>query len=840
MNEALGTTGEFPPPSANAESAANNAVAAPKLNVITTSQPHTLESLDPSSIARFQGYLQQQAVVEKTTGIKVAREQLISARVKTKIDIADRGLANRFPSERFPDLAKWMELGDDELVVFLNICATTVVGGRNASRTYEDFEGKLVDGLRFNLGANPVSGAISYAENLQEILDQYLEADFDAKNLGRITKLMITKMGFNEHNPFRQNYFAMLRARLSAKLIKTPWELVVEVVKVTDEIQSAFNMAMRYGFKVVLDKKQPGAGQDGNNHPPRNNQRGHHNENPNPPAEQPAVPCYKCGHAKHSPETCFFEKHPKHNPDASKSFLESAVGRAYHAEHGHTALTWKTVAQHERPPMTQRGSGGTGAGKRKFSGNNRFKPNKFGKSLLAMSVQEGTDSVTANETLYGTVNDFIFDKVLLDSGSIQVNIVNVDVAEELLGCQIKDIKTKEICRQCDAIHVNPEEPCKIRSQCCNKCVTNQNNAQFCQPTDSPAQVIEQICGVHTNSCQRILGKLYFNIKLQDPINDEQITIPIIARIIPCHLNMIIGRPTMRKWKLFNHFESHLNGINQISEAFDKYLQIGACSARGTQEAKLMALYAHAAHNLKISDKRDLIEYERDDDDVKINNDFLPWEYEDEQPATPSTHMNNRDTNENIPSNIKGNESFRREIANICKKYPALFCVEVKPEAAKISPFVINVNKTKWETPENQERPRPQTTLKQAEIFMQVEKMKRLGVIQLAKHYRQIHLQKKPNNKWRFCLDYRKLNEASEGQGYTIPNIGHILDRIGEKHPKFFAKLDFTSGYHQAPMEENSRKNSAFITPWGEIFEWTRCPMGPNLSSAPWYSRCCTI
>ena len=33
-------------------------------------------------------------------------------------------------------------------------------------------------------------------------------------------------------------------------------------------------------------------------------------------------------------------------------------------------------------------------------------------------------------------------------------------------------------------------------------------------------------------------------------------------------------------------------------------------------------------------------------------------------------------------------------------------------------------------------------------------------------------------KWRICIDFRKLNEASIGDSFPLPNIQDILDKIG--------------------------------------------------------------
>jgi hypothetical protein len=103
----------------------------------------------------------------------------------------------------------------------------------------------------------------------------------------------------------------------------------------------------------------------------------------------------------------------------------------------------------------------------------------------------------------------------------------------------------------------------------------------------------------------------------------------------------------------------------------------------------------------------------------------------------------------------------------------------------------------------------------------------------ASTYSQILLTPKPNNKWRFCVDYRNFNATCKKQGWPIPNIKLMIQRIGQHVPrsKIFGKIDLTSGYHQAPLGESSRALTAFITIIG-VFEWLRVPMG--LGGAPSY------
>ena len=103
----------------------------------------------------------------------------------------------------------------------------------------------------------------------------------------------------------------------------------------------------------------------------------------------------------------------------------------------------------------------------------------------------------------------------------------------------------------------------------------------------------------------------------------------------------------------------------------------------------------------------------------------------------------------------------------------------------------------------------------------------------ATEHSQVLLTPKPNNKWRFCVDYRSFNDCCSSEGWPIPNIKLMIQRIGAQKPKptIFGKIDLTSGYHQAPISLASSVLTAFITVIG-VFQWLRVPMG--LKGAPSY------
>ena len=82
-------------------------------------------------------------------------------------------------------------------------------------------------------------------------------------------------------------------------------------------------------------------------------------------------------------------------------------------------------------------------------------------------------------------------------------------------------------------------------------------------------------------------------------------------------------------------------------------------------------------------------------------------------------------------------------------------------------------------------------------------------------------------KWRIVIDFRKLNELTDQDAYPLPTIDDILSQLG--NAKFFSALDLSSGFHQIPMDPDSKKYTAFSTPQGH-FHYNRMPFG--LKNAP--------
>jgi hypothetical protein len=169
---------------------------------------------------------------------------------------------------------------------------------------------------------------------------------------------------------------------------------------------------------------------------------------------------------------------------------------------------------------------------------------------------------------------------------------------------------------------------------------------------------------------------------------------------------------------------------------------------------------------------------------------------------------------------------RQRLQTLLAEFKDIFSVTVRSEPANVTPMTLHVDRAQWEAPRNQLPPRVQGTVRLTELRRQVQLLRSLGVIRpsRSRHYSQALLVPKPDGSWRFCVDYRNLNHATDIEHWPLPRVEALLRYLGTLKAVFFAKMDLTSGYHQMPLAEESAPLTAFITPDG-LFEWTRVVMG---------------
>ena len=80
---------------------------------------------------------------------------------------------------------------------------------------------------------------------------------------------------------------------------------------------------------------------------------------------------------------------------------------------------------------------------------------------------------------------------------------------------------------------------------------------------------------------------------------------------------------------------------------------------------------------------------------------------------------------------------------------------------------------------------------------------------------------------RFCIDYRKVNQVTRRDSYTLPRVDDILDSL--LGAQWFTTLDLASGYWQVMVDPKDKEKTAFTTNHG-LFQFCVVPFG--LTNAP--------
>lgn len=87
--------------------------------------------------------------------------------------------------------------------------------------------------------------------------------------------------------------------------------------------------------------------------------------------------------------------------------------------------------------------------------------------------------------------------------------------------------------------------------------------------------------------------------------------------------------------------------------------------------------------------------------------------------------------------------------------------------------------------------------------------------------------KKKDGTFRFCIDYRSLNEQTVKDTFPMIRNESLWDQLFGS--KYFSTMDLASGYWQIPLEEESKPKTAFVTSEG-VYQWLVMPQG--LTNAP--------
>ncbi|GJT57313.1 putative reverse transcriptase domain-containing protein [Tanacetum coccineum] len=90
-------------------------------------------------------------------------------------------------------------------------------------------------------------------------------------------------------------------------------------------------------------------------------------------------------------------------------------------------------------------------------------------------------------------------------------------------------------------------------------------------------------------------------------------------------------------------------------------------------------------------------------------------------------------------------------------------------------------------------------------------------------------------RWRVCIDYPKLNDATQKDHFPLPFIDQMSERLCGN--EYYCYLDAFLGFFQIPITPEDQEKTTFICPYG-TFAYRRMPFG--LCNAPTtFQRCMT-
>ena len=100
-----------------------------------------------------------------------------------------------------------------------------------------------------------------------------------------------------------------------------------------------------------------------------------------------------------------------------------------------------------------------------------------------------------------------------------------------------------------------------------------------------------------------------------------------------------------------------------------------------------------------------------------------------------------------------------------------------------APMIFTVDKVNWETSASRLPSRHISDENHAALNQMIDDLLDLQVIQpsRATAWSRVRLVRKPTNGWRFTVDFRNLNKVISNDGWQIPNMKEMIERIGNQH-----------------------------------------------------------
>ena len=177
---------------------------------------------------------------------------------------------------------------------------------------------------------------------------------------------------------------------------------------------------------------------------------------------------------------------------------------------------------------------------------------------------------------------------------------------------------------------------------------------------------------------------------------------------------------------------------------------------------------------------------------------------------------------NVNNELSGSQ--KHDLSQLCKEYECVFSdIPGKTTALK---HEIRVNTTKPFSKRYYPVPAHLTKVFDDEV----NNLLALGIIEPSNsnYSSPALLVKKKEGNYRLCVDYRVLNAITEFDSEPMPNFEYDLHKFSNY--KYISELDICKAYHQVPLDEKSKRYTAFPTNLG-LMQYKMLPFGLNTACA---------
>lgn len=166
--------------------------------------------------------------------------------------------------------------------------------------------------------------------------------------------------------------------------------------------------------------------------------------------------------------------------------------------------------------------------------------------------------------------------------------------------------------------------------------------------------------------------------------------------------------------------------------------------------------------------------------------------------------------------IDSSGKYKNQIQDLIAKYKPTPVVEECPVVMKVVP--------NGEIKPFRHSPSRLPIQEETEVKRQVENWLEKGIVRksCSDIASRVVVTKKKSGEYRVCVDFRQLNSMVLKDGFPVPIVEDIIQQL--HNVKFFCTMDLENGFFHVPIEESSKKYTAFVTKQG-LFEFNRAPFG---------------